>query len=159
MFDFVTKYRRVVQIILAILILPFAIWGIESYTRIAGGRDAVAKVNGFEITRRELDQQMAQQIEQLPLARLVTSVADAAITPRSVASRLAALEAQKREVSEVRIFGQQYLAQAKVEEAQVKAYYDANPSEFRTPERVRAEYVMLSADALAKQDPVTEAEL
>jgi peptidyl-prolyl cis-trans isomerase D len=250
MFDFVQKNRRIVQIILAILILPFAIWGIESYTRVAGGREAVATVNGLEITRRELDEEMARQIErvkeafgaqidpaaldtpearrallegliaqrvvtseaarrhlfmsraavidaiaqapefqengqfsparysaylqsrsttdqryvaelqtQLPLSRLVTSVADAAIAPRAVASQLVALEAQKREVSEVRVFGQQFLAQANVEEAQVKAYYDANPGEFRSPERVRAEYVMLSADALAKQDPVTEAEV
>ena len=250
MFDFVQKNRRVVQIILALLAIPFAIWGIESYTRVSGGRDAVAKVNGLEITRRELDEEMAKQVErvkeafgaqidpaaldtpearrallegliaqrlvtseaarrhlfmsraavidaiaqapefqengqfsparytaylqsrnttdqryvaelqtQLPLARLVTSVADAAIAPRAVASQLVALDAQKREVSEVRIFGQQFLAQANVEEAQIKAYYDGNPAEFRSPERVRAEYVMLSADALAKQDPVTEAEV
>lgn len=250
MFDFVHKNKRIVQFILALLTIPFAIWGIESYTRVAGGRDAVARVNGLEITQRELDEQMAQQIEQvrrafgaqldpaaldtpearravlegmisqrlvlseagkrhlfmskaavidaiaqapefhengqfsaarysaylasrnttdkqyvaelqtqLPLARLITSVAEAAIAPRSVASRIAALEAQKREVSEVRIFGQQFLAQSNVDEGQIKAYYDANPAEFRTPERVRAEYVMLSADALAKQDPVTEAEV
>jgi peptidyl-prolyl cis-trans isomerase D len=250
MFDFVHKNRRVVQVILAILILPFAIWGIESYTRVTTGRDAVAKVNGLEITRRELDEQMAIQIErvkeafgaqldpaaldtpearralleglisqrlvtseaarrhlfmskaavidaisqapefqengqfsparytaylqsrntsdqryvaelqtQLPLARLVNSVADAAIAPRTVANQLVALEGQKREVSEVRVFGQQFLAQTNVDEAQIKAYYDANPAEFRSPERVRAEYVMLTADALAKQDPVTEAEV
>ncbi len=89
----------------------------------------------------------------------MNSVADAAIAPRTVTSRLLALEAQKREVSEVRIFGQQYLSQTGVDEAQIKTYYDANPAEFRSPERVRAEYVMLSADALARQDPVTEAEV
>ena len=250
MFELVHKHKRIVQVILALLILPFAIWGIESYTRAGGGRDSVAKVNGFEISRRELDETMAEQIEQvrrafgtqidpasldtpearralleglisqrlvmseaarrhlfmtkaavidaiaqapefqengqfstakysaylagrnttdqryvaelqtqLPLARLVNTVADAAITPRTVANRLVALEGQKREVSEVRIFGQQYLAQTSVDEGQIKAYYDANPAEFRSPERVRAEYVMLSADALAKQDPVTEAEV
>lgn len=250
MFDFVQKYRRIVQLILAVLILPFAIWGIESYTRVISGRDAVAKVNGLEITRREFDEQLQGQLEmvrrqfgaqidaaaldtpdarralldglisqrlvmseagrrhmfmskaavieaiqqapefqengqfstarysaylasrnttdqryvaelqtQLPLARLVTSVADAAIAPRTVADRLVALEGQKREVSEVRLFGQQYLARTKVEDAQLKAYYDANPAEFRTPERVRAEYVMLTADSLLKQDPVTDAEL
>jgi len=250
MFNFVQKNRRVVQVILALLTIPFAIWGIESYTRVVTGRDAVAKVNGIEISRRELDEQMQVQLDQvrqafggqidpavldtpearravldnmiaqrlvmseaarrhlfmskaavvdaiaqapefqengqfsparysaylasrnttdpryvaelqtqLPLARLVSSVADAAIAPRSVASRLIALEAQKREVSEVRIFGQQYLAQTRVEEAQIKAYYDANLAQFRNPEGVRAEYVMLSADALAKQDPVSEAEV
>ena len=250
MFDFVHKNKRIVQLVLGLLAIPFALWGIESYTRVTTGRDSVAKVNGLEISKRELDERMAQQLEQvrrafgaqvdpsvldtpearralldgiisqrlvmseaarrhlfmskaavieaiaqapefqengqfsaarysaylasrnttdqryvaelqteLPLARLVNTVADAAIAPRSVASRLVALESQKREVSEVRIFGQQYLSQTKVEEAQVKAYYDANPAEFRTPERVRVEYLMLTADALAKQDPVTEAEV
>ena len=198
MFDLVYKNKRIVQIILALMTIPFAIWGIESYTRVGSSRDAVATVNGVDITRRELDERMAGQIEQvrrafgsqvdpsmfdtpetrralldglisqrlvmseaarrhlfmtkaavidavaqapefqengqfseprfvaylasrnltaeryvadlqteLPLARLVNSVADAAIAPRTVASRLLALEAQKREVSEVRIFGQQ----------------------------------------------------
>src|SRR5262245_32178007 len=250
MFDFVHKYRRVVQIILFLLIVPFAIWGLESYTRVLSGRDTVAKVNGIEITRREFDEQMTQQLEQvrqafgaqvdaaaldtpearralleglisqrlvmseaarrhmfmtraavidaisqapefqesgqfsparytaylatrnttdqryvaelqtqLPLARLVNSIADGAIAPRAVASRLVPPEQERREVSEVRFFGQQYLAQTQADEAQIKAYYDANPGEFRTPERVRAEYLMLTADSLAKQDPVTEAEL
>ncbi len=250
MFDLVYKNKRIVQVILALMTIPFAIWGIESYTRVGSSRDAVATVNGIDITRRELDERMAGQIEQvrrafgsqvdpsmfdtpetrralldglisqrlvmseaarrhlfmtkaavidaiaqapefqengqfseprfaaylasrsltaeryvvdlqteLPLARLVNSVADAAIAPRTVTSRLLALEAQKREVSEVRIFGQQYLSQTGVDEAQIKTYYDANPAEFRSPERVRAEYVMLSADALARQDPVTEAEV
>jgi peptidyl-prolyl cis-trans isomerase D len=250
MFDLVYKHKRIVQIVLALMTVPFAIWGIESYTRVGGGRDAVATVNGIEITRRELDERMAEQLEQvrqafgsqidaasldtpearravlevlisqrlvlseagrrhlfmtksavidaiaeapefqengqfsaarysaylasrnttdqryvaelqtqLPLARLVNTVADAAIAPRTVARRLLALEAQKREVSEVRIFGQQFLAQTNVDEKQIRAYYDANPGEFRSPERVRAEFVMLSADGLARQEPVTEAEL
>ena len=44
-------------------------------------------------------------------------------------------------MSEARIAAQQFLPQAKIDEAKVKAYYDANPAEFRRPERVRAEYV------------------
>lgn len=250
MFDLITRYRRVVQIILALLILPFAIWGIESYTRFTGGRDAAAKVNGLEITRRELDEQMAQQLDevrrrfggavdpsaldtpearqallesliaqrlvaseagrrhlfmtraavvdaitqapefqengqfsaerysaylasrnttdpryvaelqtQLPLARLVSAIADTAIAPRSVTTRLLAAESQKREVSEVPLPGPRYLDQVKVDEAQVKAHYDAAAAEYRSPERVRAEYLVLSAEHLLKQDPVTEAEL
>ena len=43
---------------------------------------------------------------------------------------------------------QQFLAQAKVDDAKIKAFYDANQAEFRTPERVRAEYVVLSAQAM-----------
>jgi peptidyl-prolyl cis-trans isomerase D len=95
----------------------------------------------------------------LALAQLTRAVGDAAIAPRTVTARLAALEAQKREVSEARIPAQEFLSQVKVDDAKAKGYYDANQAEFQTPERVRVEYAVLSADALAKQDPVTEAEI
>jgi peptidyl-prolyl cis-trans isomerase D len=95
----------------------------------------------------------------LALGQLARAVGDSAIPSRTVAQRLAALEAQKREISDARIPASQFLAQVKVDDAKIKAYYDANPAEFRTPERVRAEYVMLSAEQLAKQEPVNDAEL
>jgi peptidyl-prolyl cis-trans isomerase D len=250
MFDFIQKHRRVVQIILAVLILPFAIWGIESYTRYSGGREAVATVNGSDISEREFSEQMRQQQEQLrrmfggridpsaldspearravldqmiaqrlvaveaarrnlfmsreavieaittapefqengefspalysaylaqrglsdqgnvqqlqaelPLMRFVASIAETGIVARAVATRLAELEAQQREVSEFRIRAQPFASQVKVDEAQIKQYYEQNQAQFRTPERVRAEYVMLSADALAKRNPPTEEEI
>jgi peptidyl-prolyl cis-trans isomerase D len=59
----------------------------------------------------------------------------------------------------VQIPAKQFLDQVKIDEAKVKAYYEAHKDEYRTPERVRAQYVLLSAQALAKQEPVTEAEL
>jgi peptidyl-prolyl cis-trans isomerase D len=250
MFDLVHKYKRVVQVILALLVIPFAIWGVESYTQFRGGRDAVATVNGLEISQREFGAELQRQQEQMrrmfggaidpamldspesrravlegliarrliaseagradmfmsreqvieaitsapefqedgkfstakytaylaergltdqgnvarlqseiPLARFAGSISETAIAPRSVAGRLAALEAQKREVSEARISEQQFLAQVKIDEAQVKAHYDANQADYRTPERVRAEYVVLSAETLARQEPPTEAEI
>src|SRR6266478_5974102 len=81
------------------------------------------------------------------------------ISPRAVAERLSALESQKREVADARILTQQFLSEAKIDEAKLKAYYDANQADFRTPDRVRAEYVVLSAELLARQEPVTETEL
>lgn len=95
----------------------------------------------------------------LALGQLARAVGDSAIPARTVATRLAALEAQKREIAEARIPASQFAAQVKVDDAKIKAYYDANQAEFTTPERVRAEYVMLSAEQLAKQEPVTEAEI
>ena len=250
MFDLVQKYKRVIQVFLALVALTFATWGIESYTRFRGGRDTVATVNGWDISQREFQQELRRQQEQLrrmfggamdpamldspemrrsvleamigqrlvaseaarahmfmsreavieaitsapdfqedgkfspakysaylaaqgvtdqgnvanlqsqiPLARMTGAIADTAIAPRSVVSRVAALEAQRREVSDVRLEVKQYLPQVKVTDEQVKAYYEANQADFRTPERVRAEYVVLSAEALARQDPPTESEL
>ena len=94
----------------------------------------------------------------LSLQQLTRAVGESAIPSRTVAERLAAIEAQKREVSEARIAAQQFLPQVKIDEAKVKAYYDANPAEFRVPERVRAEYVVLSAEQMAAQEPVSDAD-
>ena len=252
MFDFVQKYRRVMQIVLGLIAITFATWGIESYTRFAGGRDAVAKVNGSEISQREFDEQLRQQQEgmrrmfgsqvdpaafdnpemrravldqmvnervvatetakrnlwfddkrlseailsipefqvggkfseqrfddvarsqtppltgrqfaerirqSMSLQQIPGAIAESAIVPHALVARLAAIEAEQREVSQAQIPAKQYLAQVKVDPVQVKQYYDSHQADFRTPERVRAEYVVLSADNLAKQEPVSDDEI
>ena len=113
------------------------------------------------LARRNMTDQgnVAELQSQLPIQRFVGAIADTAIPSRTIAARLAALEAQRREVSEARIPAQQFLPQVKVDDAKLKAHYDANPADYRTPERVRAEYVMLSAEALARDEPVSEAEI
>jgi peptidyl-prolyl cis-trans isomerase D len=124
------------------------------------GKFSPAKYSAYLASQGLTDQGYVAQLQnELPLQRISAAVAETAIAPRSVAARLAALETQKREVSEVRIQVQQFLPQVKIDEAQVKAHYDANAGDYRTPERVRAEYVVLSAEALAKQDPPTENEI
>ncbi|HEX9431154.1 MAG TPA: SurA N-terminal domain-containing protein [Burkholderiales bacterium] len=104
--------------------------------------------------------QFAERLRQnMSLQQLAGAVGDTTIVPHAVAARLAAIEGQQREVSEARIRAQQFLSQVKIDDAQLKQYYDANQADFRTPERVRVEYVVLSADTLAKQEPVTEEEI
>ena len=113
------------------------------------------------LARRNMTDQgnVAELQSQLPIQRFVGAIADTVIPSRTIAARLAALEAQRREVSEARIPVQQFLPQVKIDDAKLKAHYDANPADYRTPERVRAEYVMLSAEALARDEPVSEAEI
>jgi peptidyl-prolyl cis-trans isomerase D len=124
------------------------------------GRFSTAKYSAYLASRGISDQRNVAELQsEIPLARFAGSISGTAIAPRSVTARLAALEAQKREVSEARIPVQQFLPQVKIDDAQVKAHYDANQAEYRTPERVRAEYVVLSAEALTRQDPPTEAEI
>lgn len=250
MFDFFQKHKRIGQVILGLIAITFVTWGVESYTQFRAGRDSVASVNGYEISQRELQEQVLAQQEQirrmfggaidpqtldspetrrvildsliaqrlvagqaarahlfmsreavieaitqapefqengkfspalysnylasrglsdegnvaqlqsqLPLARLITSITDTAIASRTVAQRLGAIEAQQREVSDARITVQQFLPQAKVDEAEARAHYDANLASYRTPERVRAEYVVLSAESLARGETVTEEEI
>ncbi|HEX6320871.1 MAG TPA: SurA N-terminal domain-containing protein [Burkholderiales bacterium] len=253
MFDLVHKYKKLVVVILGLIAITFATWGIESYTTMVGGREVVATVNGMEISVREFQDELQRQQDQLRqllgrnfdmseldtpearravLERLITerlvaseaaranlavsdqslveaihsipafrdaqgnfsktayesvlrtqnppmtpaqfesrlrydlanaqlarAVGEAAIPSRTVTGRLAALEAQKREIADARIPAQQFLPQVKVDEAQAKAHYEANKDDYRTPERIKAEYVMLSAEAIAAQEKVAPEEV
>jgi peptidyl-prolyl cis-trans isomerase D len=250
MFELIHRNKRISQVILGLLVLPFAFFGLESYTRTLRGRDDVATVNGSAITRAEFAEELRRQQDRLRAAfgpsidpdaldtpasrralldslvsqrviaeaaarahlgvsddalretisaipafqadggfsranyeallraqnmtpqifesRLRGDLAQAqlngaigatAIVPRAVIERLEALQGERREVQESLVAAQPFLSQVRVADAQIKAYYDANPAEFRVPERVRAEYLVLSADALGAQEPVSEAEL
>jgi peptidyl-prolyl cis-trans isomerase D len=124
------------------------------------GKFSPARYSAYLASRGVSDQQNVAELQtQIPLARFAGAISDTGIAPRSVAARLVALEGQKREVSEVRFPLQQFLPQVKIDEAQVKAHYEANKGDYRTPERVRAEYLVLSAEALAREEPPTEKEI
>ena len=247
MFELVHKRKRIAQVILALLIIPFAFFGLEYYTRNTGQSDAVATVNGSAITQREFAEELRRQQERLRqafganvdvealdtpdtrrallesliaqrlvadaalragltvsdatlrqtiasvpafqsegqfsrptyeallraqgetpqsfearlrldmlIARLGEAVGGTAIVSRTVAERVDALLGERRELREALVEAKPFLGQAKVGEAQVRAYFDANPDEFRVPEQVRAEYLVLSADALREGEPVSE---
>ena len=61
MFDFVQEKKRVVQVILLLLILPFALWGVSSYRSSSGDANALATVDGEKITQQDFDNAMQQQ--------------------------------------------------------------------------------------------------
>jgi peptidyl-prolyl cis-trans isomerase D len=124
------------------------------------GKFSSAKYSAYISSQGLSDEGYVAQLQsQLPLQRISGAVGATAIAPKTVATRLAALEAQKREVSESRIELQPFLAKVKIDDAQLKAHYDANLADYRTPERVRAEYLVLSAQALSRDDPPTEQEV
>jgi peptidyl-prolyl cis-trans isomerase D len=124
------------------------------------GRFSTAKYSAYISSQGLSDEGYVAQLQsQLPLQRLSGAIGATAIAPKTVATRLAALEAQKREIAESRIDVQPFLAKVKIDEAQLKAHYDANLADYRTPERVRAEYLVLSAQALSREDPPTEQEI
>ena len=64
MFDFVHENKRLVQIILALMILPFALWGVDSYRK-SGGGEAVATVAGEKIHRQEFENALRQQQDRI----------------------------------------------------------------------------------------------
>jgi peptidyl-prolyl cis-trans isomerase D len=250
MFDFVAKNKRFLQVVLALMLIPFAFFGLEAYTRSVGSGQSVATVDGYAITQREFGEEMRKQMDRLrevlgrggdvsqfdtpemrlavldslvsqrlvlsevakerlamskeevvasilaapdfqeggkfsserysmylrsrglsdegnvtqlrlemPAARLFGAIGGSAFQSTVVAQRLIALQGEKREVAEAFIPAEPYLARVKLDDAKVKAYYDSNLAEFKTPERVRAEYLVLSAEETAKSVTVTDAEL
>ena len=60
MFDFVHENKKWMQIVLALIILPFAFWGADSYRK-SGGSEALATVNGDKISPQEFDNALRQQ--------------------------------------------------------------------------------------------------
>lgn len=66
MFDFVRNNKRVVQLVLAIIILPFALWGVDSYIRgSGGGANEIARVGKTPISREEFQRALNEQQERL----------------------------------------------------------------------------------------------
>ncbi|MBP8295568.1 MAG: SurA N-terminal domain-containing protein [Burkholderiales bacterium] len=66
MFDFVGKNKRVAQVILAIITLPFAFFGVDSYIRQSNtADDSIAKVGSDKISRAEFDNALREQQERM----------------------------------------------------------------------------------------------
>ena len=65
MFDFVHENKRLIQIILALVILPFAFWGVDSYNQAGNAGGEVATVGDAKITQREFDNALRQQQDRL----------------------------------------------------------------------------------------------
>jgi peptidyl-prolyl cis-trans isomerase D len=249
MFELVHKNKRLIQALIILIIIPFAFFGLEAYTRAKRGTD-VATVDGDGISQREFSEALrAQQdrlraafggqldpsaldtpemrealVESLIAERLVATeavkarllvsdetlrqviaalpafqkdghfsradyeallraqglseaqfesrmrydlsvgelreaVTQTAIASKTVATRLAALEDEQREISESLVPAGLYLDKVTVTPEEAKAHYEAHKSEYRNPERIRVEYLVLSAEALGKTSTVSEEEL
>src|SRR5258706_8124317 len=77
MFDFVNKHKRVIQAVLAIIFLPFAFFGIDSYFRYSDTGQAVATVGGHVISQQEFNR--ALQERQRAIQRMMGGRVDPAV--------------------------------------------------------------------------------
>ena len=250
MFGFVHNNKRFVQIVFAIIILPFALWGVDSYTRSGNAADAVATVNGSKISRQEFGNALRQQqdrlrqqlgknfdpamldspemkravLENLISQRLmlqsardvrlvVTDEQVASVisgieafqdsgkfdrkryetvlasqgkspigfeerlredmlwqqmegaylqngySPNSVVENIIRLNEQQRTVSVSPVSFQPFIAQANVEEEELKKYYNQNMQEFQVREQAKVEYVKFTIDDLQNKTDVSNEEL
>lgn len=64
MFDTVRNNKKIVQLVLAIIILPFALWGVDSYVRNSRGAD-IATVGDTPIAPEEFQRALSEQQDRL----------------------------------------------------------------------------------------------
>lgn len=250
MFDLVHKHKRLVQLLLALMVLPFAFWGIDSYQRGASMVQDLAVVDGQKITLQEFSQAQRDQQERLrallgrnfdpalldtpeqraalldqliqqrllavrtakskllvtdeqlrdiitglpafqqngkfsralydsmlrgqgmsdvmfearlrrdiELQQLNGAVAESSLVSKAQVARLLSIQGQQREIAEAVLSFEQFLGQVKLAPEAAKTYYDKHPGEFVLPEQVRAEFAVLSSDALAALETVSEADM
>jgi peptidyl-prolyl cis-trans isomerase D len=65
MFDFVTKNKRLIQVILFLIFLPFAFFGVDSYFRGVGVGQTVATVGDYSISQEEFSRALRDRQEAL----------------------------------------------------------------------------------------------
>src|SRR5688572_20536471 len=65
MFDWIYKNKRVVQVVLAIIFLPFAFVGVDSYFRTSDATTPVATVDGQKISQLEFNTALRERQESL----------------------------------------------------------------------------------------------
>ena len=250
MLDIIRNNKKITQVFLALITLPFAFWGVESYVRNADLGPGVATVGGSKITRQELDSALREQqermraqlggkvdpalfdtpqmrraaldslvtqrllAEQVQKARLVVGneqlvrfitavpslqengkfsreryealvaaqgmskemfearlrqdmamqqivmpITQAGITGQVAAGRWLATQLEQREVAEARLLPETYAGQVKLAADAVQKYYEANRKQFESPEQVRAEFLVLSRDAMAAQAAIGDDEI
>jgi peptidyl-prolyl cis-trans isomerase D len=249
MYDLVYKHKRIAQFILALIMVPFAFFGVDYYFRRSEMAGEVAKFDGGQVTQAEFDRAIRDQqdsmrragqnvdpalfdnpevrynlLQQLLRERLIEKtggdlhfritneqlfdriasdprfreggrfsldtyklllaqnnipealfedsmrrqllaekVADpivrGGIVAKASAVALVNLSEQQREVEIATVDVDSFMKDVKVDDAQVKAYFDTNAAAFKTPEELKFEYVILTQDALLPQVSVTPDEV
>ena len=65
MFDFVHKNKKLMQLMLAIIVLPFAFFGIDSYFQKGNSGDVVATVGDYKVSQAEFAMALRERQEML----------------------------------------------------------------------------------------------
>src|SRR5215469_6671659 len=65
MFDWVRNNKRIMQVLLFIITIPFALWGIDSYTRMFSSSDQAASVDGTPISTEEFTRVFQNQLDSI----------------------------------------------------------------------------------------------
>ena len=250
MFDSVRNNKKIVQVFLGLITLPFAFFGVDSYVRNSGAGDDLASVGDTKITISQFEQALRERQDQLrqrlgenfksemmqtpearlsvlnslldqrlllleaeknrlytddnvlrdviskipalqedgkfsmtryesalraqgmsqpqfeaklrqdlTLQQLVGAVGDTAFVSGIQAEAMLRLQSEERQFSELKIAPEQFADKVKIEAPAVQKFYDENKAQFEVAEQVKAEYLVLSLDALLSQVTVADAEI
>ena len=119
----------------------------ERYRQLAAQQGLTPE--GFEASLRK---QISEQ-------QLESTITQSALVPSALAQ--AALNAyyERREVQLTRFNTSDYTAKVNPTEAEIEAYYKANPNQFQAPETASVEYVVLDLDTVKKGIALNEADV
>jgi len=251
MFTFIGNNRRILQVVLFLVAIPFLFFGVDSYIRSSGTGQSVARVGDYKISQQEFvdalrdrqatlrritqgkvdaslldspelrnatidnliqrrllldravragltvsDQQLQAVIAEQPafkdesnrfsyeryqqvlrsegmspavfesrlrqdlmLEQQREGYFDSGFVSKTVLDRLVRFAEQQREVSHYRVTPGRFAGEVQIGAEAVKQYYDSNPRAFEIPERIKVDYVMLSAESLISQIQLDPAEL
>ncbi len=77
MYDLINKHKRLIQIVLAIIFLPFAFFGVDSYFRSSDAAVAVATVGDYRVSQQEFNWALRERQEAIQ--RMTEGRADRAL--------------------------------------------------------------------------------
>ncbi|TAN66348.1 MAG: peptidylprolyl isomerase, partial [Magnetospirillum sp.] len=97
--------------------------------------------------------------QDLAMQQAMVAVGDAAVAGQAAAERWLGAQLEEREISEAVLRPEPYADRVKVTDETIKAFYEANKKQFETPERLRAEYLVLDRQKLLEQAVVSDEEV
>ncbi|MBM5575114.1 SurA N-terminal domain-containing protein [Deefgea sp. CFH1-16] len=122
-------------------------------------RNAIMQIPAFQVDGKFNDQryqeilasqQMSPAIfeekmrQDIVMRQLMDGFVQTGFVSNTAMQQLNQLMAEKREVVTATISAEQYLPQVTVSDAEVKKYFDAHQADYKKPEMVKVEYLLLS---------------
>jgi peptidyl-prolyl cis-trans isomerase D len=101
----------------------------------------------------------ARMRQDLTLQQLIGTVGSSAFVSSAQAEALLRIQAEERKFNEFTIAIAPFAEKLTIEPETVRKFYDENQKRFEVPEQIKAEYLVLSLDALMSQATVSEAEI
>ncbi|SDH89129.1 SurA N-terminal domain-containing protein [Propionivibrio dicarboxylicus] len=97
--------------------------------------------------------------QDLTMRQLMGTVGDSAFVARAQADTVTNLQLEERQFNEFRFPAEQFLDKVKLAADAAQKYYDENKAQFEIAEQVKAEFLILSQDAIQSQATVSDAEV